>query len=72
MLVRMSWRIWFAFTFNTRFLRSLMSSSLTDQLVKAKEQQEKDYVDNIKTKKSAKAKVCHTSSFLAGSIFFRI
>jgi hypothetical protein len=35
--------------------------------VKAKEQQEKDYVE--KTKKSAKAKVRHKSSFFAGSIY---
>ena len=34
-----------------------------DQLVKAKEQQEKEYVENTKAKKSAKAKVRHKSSF---------
>lgn len=37
--------------------------------MKAKEQQEKDYVENIKTKKSAKGKVRHKSSFFAGSIY---
>lgn len=44
---------------------------LFDQLVKAKEQQEKEYVENIKTKKSAKAKVCHSISFFAGSIIYK-
>ena len=45
--------------------------------MKAKEQQEKDYVENIKTKKSAKAKVRHESLFfffsslnITGFVFF--
>ena len=37
-----------------------------DQLVKAKEQQEKEYIENTKTKKSAKGKVRQKLSSLLG------
>jgi sensor domain CHASE-containing protein len=60
MLARMSWKIWFAFYI---YISYRFSHVLFDQLVKAKEQQEKEYVENAKTKKSAKAKVRHKSSF---------
>ena len=38
---------------------SVSKCPLLDQLVKAKEQQEKEYIENAKSKKSARSKVRH-------------